>query len=163
MIVNCLILTFLYLTSFTRNDFPTFKGGQRNLDNYITQSIIYPEYAKFNCLQGTIQVSFQVTKKGRIFNSKVDKGYGIDLDKEALRVVRLTSGKWIVPTNFDTTQHLTLPITFSLKDYNCEATGSDEIRAAISAYKTRQDLTHAIINYYGRKPSGRAEDEKKNT
>ena len=111
MIINYLLFAFWCL--FAGDNLPTFKGGQKNLDNYIAQSIIYPEYAKFNCLQGTIRVSFQLTRKGRIFNSRVEKGYGIDLDKEALRVVRLTSGKWIVPANFDTSQNLSLPINFS--------------------------------------------------
>jgi TonB family protein len=159
MIINYLLFAFWCL--FAGDDLPTFKGGQKNLDNYIAQSIIYPEYAKFNCLQGTIRVSFQLTRKGRIFNSKIEKGYGIDLDKEALRVVRLTSGKWIVPANFDTSQNLSLPINFSLKEYNCEAIGADEIREAIAAYKDRQGLTSAIINYYSRKPSGKTEDEEK--
>ena len=125
-----------------------------NLNSFITHSIIYPEYSKYNCLQGTINVSFRLNFKGRIVQSKVEKGLGVDLDDEALRVIRLTSGKWAVPSGFDTTQFITIPINFSLKEYGCETKSSEEIREAIAAYKSREDLTNAITNYYQRRNEG---------
>lgn len=137
-----------------RDDIPEYKGGAANLNSFISRSIIYPEYSKFNCLQGTIQVSFRLNKKGRIVQSKVTKGMGIDLDEEALRVTRLTSGKWIVPAAFDTTQFLTIPINFSLREYNCEAKSGDEIKEAIAAYRAHEDLTKVVTNYYQRRNEG---------
>jgi len=152
MIFKSLLLALLSaLLSFIagrRTDVPTYKGGQDGLNSFIFRTIIYPEYSKYNCLQGTVNVSFRLNRRGRIVQSQIERGLGIDLDDEALRVVRLTSGKWTVPTEFDTTQFLTIPINFSLKEYNCESKSREEIREAISAYKAREDLTKAIINYY---------------
>jgi TonB family protein len=133
---------------------PSYKGGQKNLNSLIINNLIYPEYSKQNCLQGTIEISFKVDKKGRVVESHVEKGPGIDLDKEALRIVRLTSGKWIVPENYDTTVALVMPINFSLKEYNCEQRSSDDLKASIAAYKAREDLTNAVLNFYDNKTSG---------
>jgi TonB family protein len=158
-----LSIAFLFLSGlFRSDDLPEFKGGERELNGFISRSLIYPEYSKLNCIQGTVQVSFQLTRKGKIFNSRVQRGYGIDIDVEALRIVRLTSGLWKVPASFDTTQAMVLPIKFELKEYNCDERSPDQIRDAIAAYKAREDLTKAVINFYAKKASGTysAEDEK---
>ncbi|WP_207428376.1 energy transducer TonB [Pedobacter sp. SYSU D00535] len=156
MMLNWLTSFWLLLaTVFISSDTPSFKGGQKNLDAFISRSIIYPEYSRQNCLQGTVQVSFQLNKAGRIVDSKIEKGFGTDLDDEALRIIRLTSGRWLVPSSFDTTQYLTLPINFSLREYNCDERTSDDIREAIATYKAREDLTNAITNYYAKRSAGK--------
>lgn len=133
---------------------PTFKGGQKSLISFIDNHLIYPEFSKDNCLQGTIQVSFKLNKQGQIFESKIQKGFGIDLDVEALRIVRLTSGKWIVPANHDTLVSLVLPVNFTLRDFKCEQRSKDEINSAISAYHARLGLNSAIYNFYDKKARG---------
>ncbi|HUH33638.1 MAG TPA: hypothetical protein VLZ28_06765, partial [Daejeonella sp.] len=67
-----------------------------------------------------------------------------------------SSGRWIIPTGFDTTTALVLPVNFSLKNYNCEQRDKDDINAAISAYHARTDLTKAILNFYDKKLAGEA-------
>jgi len=164
MILNGILLALIALSGFFHEgELPEFKGGAKNLNTFISRNLIYPEYSKQNCLQGTIQISFQLTGKGRIFGSKVQKGYGVDLDQEALRIVRLTSGHWSVPASFDTTQALVIPINFSLKDYNCSQRSGDDIHQAIAAYKAQQDLTKAVFNFYEKRQSGNysAADEAK--
>lgn len=136
------------------NEDPTFKGGQKSLTSFIDNNLIYPEFAKENCLQGTIQVSFKLTKEGRIYDSGIHKGFGIDLDMEALRIVRLTSGKWIMPANHDTLISLVLPVNFALRDFKCEQKSRDEINAAINAYHARLGLNSAIFNFYDKKAQG---------
>lgn len=133
---------------------PAFKGGQKSLKSFIDNNLIYPDYAKENCLQGTIQVSFKLTKEGRIYESRIHKGFGIDLDMEALRIVRLTSGKWIMPANHDTLISLVLPVNFALRDFKCEQRSKDEINAAINAYQARLGLNSAIFNFYDKKDQG---------
>ncbi|WP_411274757.1 TonB family protein [Daejeonella sp.] len=133
---------------------PAFKGGQKSLKTFIDNNLIYPEFSKENCLQGTIQVSFKLNKEGRIYNSGIHKGFGIDLDMEALRIVRLTSGKWIMPANHDTLISLVLPINFALRDFKCEQRSKDEINAAINAYQARLGLNNAIFNFYDKKDQG---------
>lgn len=136
------------------DDQPTFKGGQKSLVSFIDNNLIYPEFSKDNCLQGTIQVSFKLNKEGKIFESKVQKGFGVDLDIEALRIVRLTSGKWIMPPNYDTLVSLVLPVNFTLRDFKCELRSKDEINSAINAYQARVGLNSTIYNFYDKKAKG---------
>ena len=162
MLFNLLFLIALQFSALFVWAQPEFKGGPKNLNSFIANNLIYPEYAKQNCLQGTIYISFKLNKQGRIFDSAVHKGFGIDLDEESLRVVRLTRGKWIIPTTHDTTSMIILPVNFSLKEFECENRSKDDINGAISAYKARQNLTNAVHNFYDKKAKGeynQAEEE----
>ncbi len=146
-----------YLERFTREEVqeqPAFKGGQKSLVSFIDNNLIYPEFSRDNCLQGTIQVSFKLDGQGKIYESKIQKGFGIDLDLEALRVVRLTSGKWIMPANHDTLTSLVLPVNFTLRDFKCDQRSKDEINAAINAYHARLGMNSAIFNFYDKKAQG---------
>lgn len=154
MVFNLILIAWLSVSGIIKDDgIPVFKGGERYLSSFIARNLIYPEYAKQNCLQGTVNISFQLTQKGKIFNSKVEKGFGVDLDDEALRIVRLTSGRWLVPASFDTSQSIVIPINFSLKEFDCNRRSADDINEAIAAYKARQDLTKAVMNFYEKKAS----------
>ncbi|MBC7744299.1 MAG: TonB family protein [Flavobacterium sp.] len=148
------LIWFTYSLGFLFQDQPHFKGGQKYLFSFINTNMIYPEYSKQNCLQGTVNVSFKLTNKGRIFNSEIQKGYGTDLDNEALRIVRLSSGRWIIPAGYDTTSAVILPINFNLKNYGCELRSKEDIQKAVSAYHSRLDLTKAIFNFYEKKAAG---------
>jgi TonB family protein len=153
----CLTLIFSLLTFFSASlaeQQPVFKGGQKSLTSFIDNHLIYPEYSKDNCLQGTIQVSFKLNKQGKIYDSRVQKGFGVDLDQEALRVVRLTSGKWTIPADHDTLVSLVLPVNFSLREFKCNQRSKDEINAAINAYQARVGLNSAIYNFYDKKSQG---------
>ena len=163
MLISYLLVFWISLSGLFKDDVPEFKGGSKRLNDFVSQSLIYPEYSKQNCLQGTVQVSFRLTKSGKIFSSRIQKGFGLDLDDEALRIVRLTSGRWIVPPTFDTTQAIVIPINFSLKEYNCENSSPDDLKEAIASYKAREDLTKAIFNFYDKKNTSNytASDEAK--
>jgi TonB family protein len=134
---------------------PEFKGGKRGLESFVSTNLIYPDFSRQNCIQGTINIRFKLSKSGKIFSSQVDKGMGLDLDLEALRVVRLTSGRWKVPASFDTTQSIVIPINFTLSEFHCTNRSSDDIKEAIAAYRSTQDLTRVIINFYQKKSSGK--------
>lgn len=144
---------FLLLTSFMTGEDPTFKGGSQGLRNFINENLIYPHYSKNNCIQGTIEVSFRLTSTGTVTGAKVSRGFGIDLDDEALRLIRLTSGRWQIPAQYDTASTLTVPINFSLRNLNCWRSGT-EIKAAIEAYKAQEFLSDAVITYYENKDKG---------
>ncbi len=146
------IILFLLITSRFADDQPVFKG--KNLTSFIYNVLIYPEYSRDNCLQGTVNVSFKLNKQGRIYQSEVQKGFGTDLDFEALRVVRLTSGKWIVPPDHDTLVSMVLPVNFTLRDFKCDQRSRDEINAAINAYQARRGMSEVIFNYYDKKEAG---------
>lgn len=140
---------------------PEFKGGQKALGTFIANSLIYPDYSKMNCLQGTVVVNFKLTGSGRVFNSGIESGFGTDLDEEALRIIQLTSGKWSVPTDHDSTLALLLPINFSLREYNCEQKSKEDIAASIAAYKAREGLTQGILNFYDRRENDFAKTDLK--
>lgn len=161
MSLNLLFVLLFTITSLFADEQPVFKGGQKNLVSFIYNNLIYPEYSRDNCLQGTVQVSFKLNQQGKIYYSEVTKGFGIDLDTEALRVVRLTSGKWIMPANHDTLVSMVLPVNFSLRDYKCEQRSKDEINAAINAYHAREGMSMVIFKYYDKRSEGNynADDE----
>lgn len=163
MYLHILVVFLLGLAGFTSRfgeiirapqSQPVFKGGQRALIGFIDNNLIYPEFSKDNCLQGTVQVSFKLDERGRIYNSKIQKGFGTDLDMEALRIVRLTSGKWILPSSHDTLTAIVLPVNFTLRDFKCDQRSKDEINAAINAYRARVGMNSAIFNFYDKKAQG---------
>lgn len=142
--------------SFFSTDDPKFKGGNEALNSFISARLIYPTFSKNNCIQGTIYVAFSIKKTGEIYNSKVKKGLGIDLDQEALRLVRLTKDKWELMPNHNEKLELVIPVNFSLKNYNCNLRSSDQINQAIELYKNRLALEKAILSFYKNKENGNA-------
>lgn len=130
---------------------PVVKGG---LEAFVTANNVYPQYSLQNCIQGTVTISFKLNKDGFVYYSKIRSGIGTDLDDEALRLIRLSSGKWIVPKNHDTTVSLIAPIKFTLSGYNCENKNPEEIKRAIALYRSNQGLAGTIQNFYRNKEKG---------
>jgi TonB family protein len=140
---------------------PTFKGGQAALDEFISGKIIYPEFSRQNCIEATIQVSFLVTTTGQVTDARIQQGPGIDLDDEAVRVIRLTSGKWQVPAGYNSSVRVVLPIRFRPDYTRCQqrANGAMSMNEAITAYQKRQELENAVTNYYTNKRNGKVNQQ----
>lgn len=159
--MNRLLLFICVLTfAFKAGAQPQYKDGDRELSSFLSRNLIYPEYSKQNCISGTIQVSFNINQQGQLSNVKVYKGLGIDLDDEALRVVKLTSGNWTVPPGFSTTENVVLPVKFNPEGTRCQSYDEQSISQAIDAYRSRQALVNAVINYYSNKYLGKADTTK---
>ena len=124
---------------------PTIKNG---LESFVKASTIYPTYSLENCIQGTIEVAFKVNKEGKITYAGVTRGIGADLDAEALRLIKLTSGKWTVPAGYDTTFLIRSPMKFSLQDYGCENINPGSVGLAIKQYTDDMKSFSKIANYY---------------
>lgn len=77
---------------------PEFVGGQTALEAFIKSNLVYPATAYNNGISGIVYISFIVNENGKITNVKVLRGFDSLCDKEALRVIKLTSGKWIPGT-----------------------------------------------------------------
>jgi len=73
---------------------PEFIGGKMGLEAFLAASINYPQRAQEKGIKGNVYVSFTVDKKGKVTDIKVLRGIGGGCDEEALRVIKLTSGKW---------------------------------------------------------------------
>jgi TonB family protein len=158
---HLLILIYLLILPVNKaDDQPQFKGGSNALNYFLTQNLVYPEYSRQNCISGTIEVSFNIDKTGKLYHVKVYKGLGIDLDDEAVRVVKLTSGKWIVPAAHNPNDKLILPVRFKAEETRCRTMDAGSIAAAIQAYQSRQALVNAVTNYYSNKHLGKADTTK---
>lgn len=158
--VKYIILFFgIFITGFMAQAQPVFKGGQQALNSFLKEHIVYPEFAQKNCIAATIQVSFKVDASGKVSDVKAYRGPGIDLDDEAARVVRMTSGKWTLPAGQEMAT-LVLPIRFEPDYSHCGNTTKMDITEAITAYKARQELENVVTNYYENKYLGKADPSK---
>jgi len=73
---------------------PTFQGGDiSGFRNFIQKSLVYPEVAQENGIQGKVYISFIVEPTGKVSNVKVLRGVDPSLDKEAVRAIE-NSPKW---------------------------------------------------------------------
>jgi len=147
-----ILLALLLLSGSGVGAQPELKGG---LDKFILANKVYPLYSLQNCIEGTVTVSFKLNNQGEVYFSKVQKGIGTDLDEEALRLIRLSSGKWNVTPGHDTSVFVVVPVNFKLDDFDCGNKSKVEIKAAIEAYQSRTALTNAVLNFYRNKPSGK--------
>lgn len=98
-------------------EMPEFKGGREKLFSYLVENIKYPEEAKKKGTQGTVFVTFVITKTGKVENVSILRGVDPLLDKEALRVVKMmpdwNPGK---EKGKQVNVQFNLPIKFSLDD-----------------------------------------------
>ena len=131
---------------------PSLKGG---LESFVGANIVYPAYSYQNCIQATVNVSFKINRAGEVYESHVSSGPGIDLDDEALRLIRMTSGKWQVTPDYDTSYVLIAPVNFRLQSEDCNRVTQTEMNKAIAVYKANMGLTDAITNFYRNKANGK--------
>ena len=72
---------------------PEFEGGFTALYKFISDNLKCPDQ---NCVTGTVYVGFIIDSVGNVKNVEVKRGLkGLpQYDEEAVRLVKLTSGKW---------------------------------------------------------------------
>jgi TonB family protein len=156
-----LMFVALLLSSFTALAQVQFNNGKIALNKFLEDNTVYPSYSKYNCIQGRVEIGFKVNLKGEIYNSKIVKGIGTDLDDEALRLIRLSSGKWTLANANDTSSVVIIPVNFVLSGYDCDRKSPAEIQNAIQAYQNELAMENAIINFYKNRDKGTTEQEAK--
>ena len=73
-------------------DKPSFMGGDANtFSKWVNERLVYPEIAKENGVQGRVTLQFTVNTDGSVSNVKVLRGVDSSLDKEAVRVVSMST------------------------------------------------------------------------
>ena len=103
-------------TSNSTEVIPQFPGGQKALDKFIADNVVYPEAAVEHGVEGTVMVDFEIDKMGMIYTPRVTStkmGYG--LETEAMKVINkmpLWVPARINGKNIKT--HYSLPITFQI-------------------------------------------------
>lgn len=68
---------------------PEFEGGYEAMMNFIRKNMRYPASARRMGVDGTVYVSFVVSKDGSISEVKTIRGISADCDAEAMRVVSM--------------------------------------------------------------------------
>lgn len=68
---------------------PEFPGGIVEFMKWLTANLHYPPNAQQQKIMGKVVVSFIINKDGSISNAKIDKSVDPELDREALRVIRM--------------------------------------------------------------------------
>jgi TonB family protein len=94
---------------------PQYPGGDEARIKVLTDNIKYPQQAKENGIQGTVWVSFFVTKTGKVRYVNLVEGIGGGCDEESVRVVKLMPD-WI-PATYNGTPRgcfFNMPIRFTL-------------------------------------------------
>ncbi|KAF0129802.1 MAG: TonB family protein [Bacteroidetes bacterium] len=95
---------------------PLLNDKYRNLTNYISEILIYPETAKTAGIQGTVKLDFVIEEDGNTSNIRVATSVGGGCDQEAIRI--LQSIRWM-PGRKDEKQvrcASTFEVTFLLSD-----------------------------------------------
>ncbi|MNR04122.1 Gram-negative bacterial tonB protein [compost metagenome] len=152
-----ILFTLLLLAGFAVQAQPRLKGG---LEAFVMTNKVYPQYSLQNCIEGAVNVGFKLNKKGEVYYSVIRKGIGTDLDDEALRLIRLSSGKWEVPQEHDSTLVLIAPMVFNLSGYGCDLKSKEDIQRAIANYKSSEGMTNAVLNFYKNKDSVKYKPEE---
>ena len=73
-------------------EMPMYPGGDKELLNFISSNVIYPEEAKQQKIEGRVILRFAVTSRGDVDHISVLKGVDPLLDNEAIRVASLLKG-----------------------------------------------------------------------
>ena len=73
---------------------PEYKGGANDLKAFFKKNLIFPESLKKAGIKGFVFVQFIVDKYGNVKEIRVIKGLHPDADHEAIRLIKLTNGKW---------------------------------------------------------------------
>ena len=98
---------------------PQFPGGDAALMKFLSSHINYPPMAAENNVQGKVVLQFVVEKDGKVGEVKLARSVDKDLDKEAIRVVKLlpkfTPGR---QNGQPVRVWYTLPVQFKLQGTN---------------------------------------------
>lgn len=66
---------------------PEFPGGEKEMLNYLSKTIKYPQIAKEARVEGKVYLNFVVQKDGSISDIKVAKGIGFGCDEAVIKAV----------------------------------------------------------------------------
>lgn len=102
---------------FNVDNFPDIYGGKEELKRFLHDHLIYPDNDVKNKKEGTVSLDFVVTKEGKTENIRVAKSISADMDKEAIRLVKLLD--WIPSRKEGVAVNVnhSLDIPFSLSKY----------------------------------------------
>ena len=102
---------------------PIFPGGEGAMMRFISEHVVYPEEAYKNGIEGKVIVQFIIEKTGKVGEVKVARSVNEELDREAVRIIKLLPD---FTPGYDRFKHeptrvwYTLPVTFEIQDEDIE-------------------------------------------
>ena len=75
-------------------EMPSPQGGLEGWNKYLSENLVYPASAKEKGVEGTVYLSFTVTKTGELRDVNILRGIGGGADEAAMKVIR-NSPNWI--------------------------------------------------------------------
>ena len=92
-----------------------FPGGDAAMLSWLSQNIRYPAKAAEDGITGRVIVQFVVEKDGSITNVSILRGVDKELDREAVRVIRIMPQWQPAKNNGQAVRsYFTLPVSFKL-------------------------------------------------
>ena len=79
--------------TFNVDNFPDIYGGKEEMKRFLHDHLVYPTEDMKRKWEGTVKLNFVVTKEGKTENIKVIESVSTDVDKEAVRLLKLID--WI--------------------------------------------------------------------
>ncbi|TAG55474.1 MAG: energy transducer TonB [Cytophagales bacterium] len=91
-----------------------FQGGKEAFATYLKKSIVYPEYAKENKVNGIIFIHLVINRDGTLQDFKLYKGIEKSCNEEVLRVIQAMPN-WVPArkNGINVRQRLIIPINFN--------------------------------------------------
>jgi hypothetical protein len=68
---------------------PSYPGGKKAFKEFVSQNLIYPEYALKNRIEGFVFAEYEVNDLGEISDIIIKKGLGYGCDEEVIRLLSL--------------------------------------------------------------------------
>ena len=127
---------------------PQFKGGEAEMLKFLGSNIKYPKDAVDNGLEGMTVLSFVVEPDGTLSEVQTVKKLSPSTDEEAVRVVKLMSGKWTAGRQNGQIVRVryTLPIRFALSESD-RAAATDKANR-MPAFKGGTEAMHQTMQPY---------------
>jgi TonB family protein len=94
-----------------------YNGGMKAFAKFLQKNLTYPQNAQIKRAQGKAYIQFVIGTDGSVNDLSILKSTGnLDLDDEAMRVVKLSGGQWVagVQRGRKVRSRFTIPINFNL-------------------------------------------------
>lgn len=94
-----------------------FKGSPRNFESFHQKYMKYPDEARMEMIEGTVEITAIVTSDGKLMEPEITKGVDPLLDSEALRLASLMQDwKPARKEGQKVNSHVTIPVEFRLSE-----------------------------------------------
>lgn len=95
---------------------PVYSSGNMSFSDFIIQNLKYPDAARKQGIQGTVDMFFVVEPSGNVTNYKVENGVGAGCSEEALRLLQLLHWRPGIKDGKAVRTAMKLSITFNLEN-----------------------------------------------